>query len=258
MISFSPATYGREIEAAARAGGWTLRYLSPTPAGTRPWLQRPALERDAAQRPPRYYLSAGIHGDEVAGPLAVLEMLRQPGFFAQVDAAVFPILNPEGLSRGMRGNAAGLDLNRDYRETRSSEIRGHLAALRTLGRQDAAMMLHEDYEATGAYLFELNDSPIPDLGTRIVRAIEKHVPIDRRPQIDDFIARDGIILRSDITNLLGPIENRPEWPEAIYLSIHHTQVCYTTETPMLQPLAQRIAAQVAAVRTVIEALASTP
>jgi hypothetical protein len=116
------------------------------------------------------------------------------------------------------------------------------------------MMLHEDFEATGAYLFELNDGTVTDLGARIVRALEKHVPIDRRAQIDDFVARDGIILRSDIARVVGPIENRPEWPEAIYLSLHHTQVCYTTETPMLQPLEKRIAAQVEAVRTVLEAL----
>ena len=257
MIPFSPATYVRELEAAAREGGWTIRYLSSTPAGTRPWLERPALKRNVAKPPPRFYLSAGIHGDEVAGPLAVLAMLRDPDFFAWVDATVFPMLNPEGLARVTRGNYAGIDLNRDYRGARSSEIRGHLAVLPKLGRYDAAMMLHEDYEATGAYLFELNEGPAPDLGTRIVRALEKHVPIDRRAQIDDFIARDGIILRSDITRLMGPIENRPEWPEAIYLSVHHTQVCYTTETPMLQPLGKRVAAQVAAVRTVIEALIST-
>jgi hypothetical protein len=242
MTPFSPATYVREIEAAAREGGWTIRYLSPTPAGTRPWLDRPAREHDAAKPPRRLYLSAGIHGDEVAGPLAVLAMLRDAAFFARVDATLFPMLNPEGLARVTRGNYAGIDLNRDYRSVRSSEIRGHLAVLPKLGRYDAALMLHEDFEATHAYLFELNDSP---------------VPIDRRPQIDDFIARDGIILRSDITRLMGPIENRPEWPEAIYLSLHHTQVCYTTETPMLQPLEHRIAAQVAAVRTVIEALITT-
>jgi len=254
MISFSPATYGREVEAAGREGGWTIRYLSPTPAGTRPWLERLALERNSAKPAPRFYLSAGIHGDEVAGPLAVLEMLRQPGFFAKVDATLFPMLNPEGLARVTRGNYAGIDLNRDYRGVRSSEIRGHLAVLPKLGRYDAAMMLHEDYEATGAYLFELNDGAVTDLGVRIIRALEKHVPIDRRAQIDDFVARDGIILRSDIARVVGPIENRPEWPEAIYLSLHHTQVCYTTETPMLQPLEKRIAAQVEAVRTVLEAL----
>jgi len=55
---------------------------------------------------------------------------------------------------------------------------------------------------------------------------------------------------------MGPIGNRPEWPEAIYLSLFHTNVSYTTETPMLQPLAQRIKAQIEAVRTLVAALAT--
>jgi protein MpaA len=254
MTPFSPATYVREVEAAAREGGLTIRYLSPTPASTRPWLEHTARLRDASKPPPRFYLSAGIHGDEIAGPLAVLEMLREPDFFSRVDATIFPILNPEGLARIVRGNFAGIDLNRDYRGPRSTEIRGHLSVLPTLGRYDTAMMLHEDYEGSGAYLYELNDGPIPDLGRRIIAALKKHVPIDERPQIEEVEARGGIIQRADIIRRMGAIENRPDWPEAIYLSINHTKVSYTTETPMLQPLANRVAAQVAAVRTVIDAL----
>ena len=254
MTPFSPATHVREVEEAARAGGWTIRYLSPTPAGTRPWLEHPARDRDPANPPPRFYLSAGIHGDEVAGPLAVLEMLRQPDFFARVDAVIFPILNPEGLVRVTRGNFAGIDLNRDYRGSRSTEIRSHLEVLLKLGRFDAAMMLHEDYEGTGAYLYELNDGKCADLGQRIIAAMRKHVPIDERPEIEDVIAKNGILLRSDLIKKHGPIENRPDWPEAIYLSVNHTNVSYTTETPMLQSLANRVAAQVAAGRALIEVL----
>jgi len=256
MTPFVPADYVREVEAAAREGGWTIRYLSPTPASTRPWLEKQARQRDGGKPPARFYLSAGIHGDEIAGPLAVLEMLRQPDFFAAVDTTIFPILNPEGLSRATRGNHAGLDLNRDYRGARSTEIRGHLAVLPSLGRYDTAMMLHEDYEGTGAYLYELNDGPVPDLGRRIMASIAKHVPIDERPVIEDVEARGGIIQRADIIRKMGPIGNRPEWPEAIYLSLFHTNVSYTTETPMLQPLAQRIKAQIEAVRTLVAALAT--
>lgn len=256
MTPFSPATYVREVEQAAREGGWTIRYLSPTPVGTRPWLEHPARERNEAKPPPRFYLSAGIHGDEVAGPLAVLEMLREPGFFSAVDATLFPILNPEGLARITRGNYAGVDLNRDYRGPRSTEIRGHLAVLPSLGRYNAAMMLHEDYEGTGAYLYELNDGPCPDLGQRVIRALGRHVPIDERPVIEEVEAVGGIIQRADLIRKHGPIEGRPDWPEAIYLSMNHTRVSYTTETPMLQPLEKRVAAQVEAVRTVIAALAS--
>jgi protein MpaA len=255
---FEPAPFVRQIEEAARAGGWTINHLSPTPSSTRPWLQRAARTAPAnGQLTPRFYLSAGIHGDEIAGPLAVLEMLRQPGFFAGIDTTIFPILNPEGLARATRGNAAGIDLNRDYRNTQSEEIRGHLAVLPTLGRFDVALMLHEDFEGTGAYLYELNDGPIPDLGPRIIAALRAHVPIDERPEIEEVPAHGGILQRAELIRKMGPMEDRPEWPEAIYLSLNHTKVSYTTETPMLQPLKQRIAAQVAAVRAVLEAIGET-
>ena len=58
------------------------------------------------------------------------------------------------------------------------------------------------------------------------------------------------------------MEDRPDWPEAIYLSLHHTKVSYTTETPKPFPLEQRVQAQIAAVRTLLEGhgeqLFSTP
>jgi predicted deacylase len=40
----------------------------------RPWFQRAAPSGDGST--PRLYLSAGIHGDEISGPLALLEMIR--------------------------------------------------------------------------------------------------------------------------------------------------------------------------------------
>jgi protein MpaA len=253
---FEPAPFVRKVEEAARAGGWTINHLSPTPSSPRPWLQRAArTERAATGKPaPRFYLSTGIHGDEVAGPLAVLEMLRIPDFFDAVDAIIFPILNPEGLARRTRGNLDNVDLNRDYKNTKSEEIRGHLAVLTTLGRFDVAMMLHEDFEGAGAYLYELNDGLIPELGFRIVAAMGQHVPIDGRPVIEEVPAHGGILQREELIRKMGPIEDRPEWPEAIYLSVNHTKVSYTTETPMLVPIEQRVAAQIAAVRTVLSAL----
>jgi hypothetical protein len=42
--------------------------------------------------------------------------------------------------------SGGIDLNRDYRNSRSLEIKAHIETLLTLGRFDASMMLHEDYE----------------------------------------------------------------------------------------------------------------
>jgi protein MpaA len=251
MNSFDPAAYVREIEKEAQAGNWTLRYLTPCPSSTRPWLQRAAKSGSGA---PKFYLSAGIHGDEIAGPLAALAMLRLPDFFSDFNTTLFPILNPEGLALGIRENLDKIDLNRDYRNTRSEEIRSHLEALSTLGRFEAALFLHEDWEGIGAYLYELNDGPVKGLGQRMIAAMSEHVPIDERPEIEEVVARGGIIQRADIISKMGPIEDRPEWPEAIYLSLYHTQVAYTTETPMPFPLEKRVQAQIAATQTLLGAL----
>jgi hypothetical protein len=251
--TFDPQSYARDVEESARAGGWTIRHLSPTASSTRPWLQRAAQIGSSA---PHIYLSAGIHGDEISGPLALLEMLRQLDFFAAFDVTIFPMLNPDGLARGVRGNADGIDLNRDYRNSKSTEIASHIETLKTLGRFDAAMMLHEDFEGVGAYLYELNDALPPELGSEIIAAMGRHVPIDLRPEIEEVPARDGVISRRDLLAKYGRIEDRPDWPEAIYLSVHHTQVSYTTETPKPFPIEQRVQAQIAAVETLLGALAS--
>jgi len=235
---FKPKAYVARLEEVAKAHRWTIQYLTKCGDVTRPWLQRIATLGPAA---PSLYLSSGIHGDEISGPMALLKMLRERDFFEDFNVTIFPILNPDGLARNVRVNADGIDLNRDYKNTKSAEIASHIEALKTLGKFDAAMMLHEDFEGTGAYLFELNDALDSSLGTRIITAMGQHVPIDQRPEIDDFPARNGII-------------SRPEWPEAIYLSVHHTQVSYTTETPKPFPLEHRIEAQIAAVRTLMSAL----
>jgi hypothetical protein len=249
--AFDPASYVRDIEEAARADGWTIRHLSPTVVSARPWFQRAAQTGPGASR---VYLSAGIHGDEISGPPALLELLRRADFFVAFNVTIFPILNPDGMARGTRGNADSIDLNRDYRNPQSTEIASHVEALKTLGRFDAAMMLHEDFEGIGAYLYELNDALAPTLGGEIIAAMSRHVPIDTRPEIEKVPAHGGVIFRRDIALRHGPFEERLDWPEAIYLSVHHTRVAYTTETPKLFPIGQRVQAQIAAVETLLHAL----
>ncbi len=86
----------------------------------------------------------------------------------------------------------------------------------------------------------------------------RHVPIDLRPEIDELPAHGGVLSRNDIVAIRGPIEDRPDWPEAIYLSVHHTQVSYTTETPKPFPIEQRVQAQIAAVQTLLGAIKNKP
>jgi protein MpaA len=54
-----------------------------------------------------------IHGNECAG-IAILDRLRLLGPLAGVDLWLVPYVNPDGHAAGTRGNARGVDLNRNF------------------------------------------------------------------------------------------------------------------------------------------------
>src|SRR5690349_6724391 len=55
--------------------------------------------RRVGERPgKRLYISAGIHGDEPAGPLAVLELIRKDAWPEGLEVWLCPCLNPTGFA----------------------------------------------------------------------------------------------------------------------------------------------------------------
>ena len=107
---FPVAATAARMEEAARASDFRVERF-----GTVGGIPLLALTRRVPGPAPRIYLSAGIHGDEPAPPLAVLEMLEAGAFDPEVDWFVCPFLNPGGMALGTRENPGGIDLNRDYR-----------------------------------------------------------------------------------------------------------------------------------------------
>jgi len=207
-----------------------------------------ALTKPAHAARPHIYLSAGIHGDEPAPPLALLRLLERGFFDQRATWYICPLLNPTGFPRGLRENADGVDLNRDYRHLNSAEIAAHVRWLKQRPGFDLSLCLHEDWEATGTYLYELNPTQRPSLAEPIIAAIAKNYPIDLAPTIDGRPAQGGIIRPDD-----DPAK-RELWPEAIYLRAHHTTLSYTIETPSGHPLEERISAQCLAVETALSGL----
>src|SRR2546421_10439803 len=53
-----------------------------------------AYHRSSGAPRKRVYISAGIHGDEPAGPLAVLQLVQENRWPAGVDVWLCPCLNP--------------------------------------------------------------------------------------------------------------------------------------------------------------------
>jgi protein MpaA len=227
----------QRVVQAAKQHGWTLETLS---ADTD--LVQPVLRRGFGPTRHKLYFSTGIHGDEPAGPLAMLHLVEENHWPPDSSMWVCPCLNPSGFPLNRRENAQGLDLNRDYRHLRSSEIRAHVAWLKQQPQFDMTFCLHEDWESHGFYLYELNPDHLPSLGEAIVDAVNQVCPIDNSPVIEGRPASHGII-RPD----LDPAE-RPQWPEAFYLIQNQTRQSYTLEAPSDFALPTRVAALVAAVR----------
>jgi murein peptide amidase A len=215
----------------AAASGWQIDAL---PA--RPGVDLLVLQRHVPHPSHRIYISTGIHGDEPAGPLAVRELLKENLWPANADVWLCPCLNPTGFPLSTRAGATGFDLNRDYRHLRTEEIRAHVAWLERQPPFDLCLCLHEDWEAHGFYVYEVNPDNCPSLAEKMVDAVRPICPIDHNTLIDGRDAKDGVI-RPNLDPAL-----RPEWPEAFYLITHKTRLGYTLEAPSDFPLATRVTA----------------
>ncbi len=198
----------------------------------------------------RLYLSTGVHGDEPAGPLAILQLLQENQWPAHIDVWLCPCINLTGFPLNTRENAGGIDLNRDYRHLKSPEVQAHAAWLRQQPHFDVAVCLHEDWEANGFYLYELNPDARPSMAEKVIENVASICPIEMAETVDGWEAQGGIIRPN-----VNP-EEREQWPEAIFLLTHNTRQTYTFESPSDYPISIRVAAQVTAVRAVMEFLGS--
>lgn len=193
------------------------------------------------------YLSAGIHGDEEAGPQAVLELMRAAAFRPDCRWILCPALNPAGLAAGTRDNAAGIDLNRDYLRRHSGEARAHAAWLESRPPPDLFLSLHEDWETSGFYFYEINlTDDNPRRARSVLAAVAPWFPPEPGPEIDGHQVREpGWIHHAAEADLPN------HWPEAIFLAKLGCPISFTFETPSRAPLERRVAAHVAAVRACI-------
>lgn len=231
-----------DIERAAARNGWAAESMAAAPG-----LELQGWRRPHSQPRKRIYISAGIHGDEPAGPLATRQLFVENHWPSDVELVLCPCLNPTGFTLNRRENAQGYDLNRQYLNPEALEIMAHIRWLEPGPAFDVALCLHEDWESHGFYLYELNPDQRPSHAEEIIRKVAKVCPIDLSPVIEDRPARGGIIRPS-----VDPM-SRPQWPEAFWLLTHKTRQSYTLEAPSDFPLSTRVTALVTGVRAVLEA-----
>ena len=220
---------GLALEVFAEADGYSLLHL---------------FSKKSPPNAPSIYFSAGIHGDEPAATEALLEWIERNSNLAQrLNLRIFPCLNPWGLVHNKRTDAEGRDLNRCYRDCSLPLIAAHRRLVEK-SRYDLALILHEDYDAQGAYLYETSPAK-PRWGERIIAAMARQIPPDPRRRIDTSRAKEGIIRRRITQNIM------PDWPEAFLLHFHGATRVFTIETASEFHIDTRVEAHVAAIDAAI-------
>jgi hypothetical protein len=231
--------------AVARKTGVPLRRLVRADGFEHFYLRTPVLAETGG-----IYVSAGIHGDEPAATEALVAWAESRGReLRRLPLLLLPCLNPWGLTQNVRGNAQGLDLNRLFHQDEQPVVR----AVRQLvaGRQfAAAVMLHEDYDGQGLYLYEIEHVK-PHWGEELLAAARAHLPIDPRPRIDGRKTTNGIHRRRVERRRF----ERMGYPEAIWLHLEHAERSLTIETPSEFALERRVAAHCAVLEEVVRRVA---
>lgn len=244
----APAAFAADFDREARARGFRA-----DPLGVVAEIPLHAYVRPNPSARAKLYLSSGVHGDEPAPPQALLELLRRGVFDERAEWYLVPLLNPTGFIARTRENADGIDLNRDYRNPRSAEILAHTRWLARQPRFDATFCLHEDYEATGFYLYEVNTGELASLVPVMLDAARALGPIDPAEIIDGRAISAPGVIRPNIDPVL-----RDAWPEALFLREHHTSLSYTLETASAQAPDLRVRTHVAVVEAALTAFLTRP
>lgn len=237
----------RDVETAAHQHGWASEVFFQNHELKLVALHHPPRSHETSDAPRRVYISAGIHGDEPASPLAALRLLQENKWPENLDVRLCPCLNPLGFELSCRQNAKGIDLNREYLKPVAEEIAAHIAWLERQPKFDLCLLLHEDWESQGFYVYEQNPDQQPSLAEAMIARISEVCPIDRSESIEGRPAKDGVIRPS-----IDLLRSRLDWPEAFYVITHKTRLSYTLEAPSDFPLQTRVGALVAGVNTALE------
>jgi protein MpaA len=198
------------------------------------------------------YISAGIHGDEPAATEGLVTwaeknvaLLRRRPFF------IIPCINPWGLKNNSRVDSKGRDLNRRFHDDSVTEI---AALKRAVGDRRFSMVLtlHEDYDAQGIYIYELEGAR-PYWGEALIEAARPFVPADPRPKVEGRKNSGGVVRRKLDMKFFEKIG----YPEAVHMFLQGCCRVYTIETPSEYGLDRRVNAHVAVIeecvrRTIME------
>jgi len=230
----------RRWKAVAAKCGLTLKKYGEAGGFDLYFLKSKVVAGDA----PSIYLSAGIHGDEPGATEGLLAWAEKNHALARkLNLLIFPCLNPWGIVCNSRYDNEGRDLNRSYHNQAIPQIAAQIALFPD-DKFDMAIALHEDYDAQGVYLYEVQRVR-PFWGEDLIKASSKAIGGDPRRMVEGRPARGGVIRRK-----IDP-EQMPDWPEVFIFYFQKVARIFTIETPSEFHIDDRVEAHVRMIQKAI-------
>ena len=187
---------------------------------------------------------AGVHGDEVAGPLAVLEFLGKAKIPNNLRVLALPLVNPIGFDEKTR-NAGNVNINRQFGGKKPTHEAGLIYDFLSAEKIDFLHSLHEDDGADGFYLY-YQDKAIKSHCEKILQVVSSSMPLESRKVIyEDPVEQKGLIF-VEKTKAARHAESLECW----MFRRGANYIC--TETPTNVAMEKRVDCHVAVMKYVIK------
>ena len=197
-----------------------------------------------AGTPKHVLITGGMHGDEPAGVEAVLQFLARDNtaLLKNFSFLVIPCINPYGYVHNTRETLDAIDINRAFETESVAEV---AIIKEALGQTQFSLAIdfHEDYDATGFYLYEGKRDeqyigPELAIAAKSIGSIDPEDPGEDAPDLAEGVYK---VATSWGTQGLTP-----------YLLHFHSEHVIISETPTVWQLEKRIALHLTILDTALD------
>jgi len=209
---------------------------------------------DASQ--PTIALASGVHGDEPAGPWALLALVEERSLNPRFAYRMWPCTNPTGFDAHTRASIDGVDVNRTFgRGGGSPEARAIITANRDF-KFVLSIDLHEDADAAGFYCYEYGGGTI---GRTVIATLDRAgFPIEPLDDFDLGGPLDAHLMQRErgrvTADPFAEAQHLGGLSYSLALARNAARRALTFETPGGRPFDERVAMHVCAVTCAIAAL----
>ncbi len=172
--------------------------------------------------------SAGCHGEEYAGPLAILDFLKKVEIAKLgVNIFIFPIINPSGFNSHTRHNYLGQQLNDLSKNKRLAREVDLIYSFLKKYKINFFHAIHEDVDKKRFYMY-IFESKKEKIYRDILRLSRRYFKTNTNTRIATDFAKNGLIINAHDNSF----EDR--------LFLDGTDYSCCTETPGRESTKQRV------------------